>query len=261
MLEWWATSWEKVIAVVGALAGVIGVYFGSKGWKRRKPTYLIRSNNIFSGLEHTVPDVEVKFPGYGQPIKALTVSKIAFWNDGNETIRKQDIVKDDPITIQGKEGIVFLSVSVIESVSPLNKIECKMNQDRSLVTITFEYLDHNQGANIQVFHTGTSNADITLRGTIMGASPIRRKLRGNSPSPPPPIWMGPLMLSVLWVVWGLFRFGVLPTSSTPEPYQPVAREPITVEAAGIGLLIVTIGFAIVHYLTYIPKPFSNIQRQ
>jgi len=27
----------------GGLAGVIGVYFGFKGWKRKKPTYLIHS--------------------------------------------------------------------------------------------------------------------------------------------------------------------------------------------------------------------------
>ena len=137
MLEWWAANWEKVVAIAGTLAGVIGVYFGFNGWKRKKPTYVIRSNNIFSGLEHTIPDVEVKFHGYGLPIKALTVTKIAFWNAGTETIKKQDVVKEDPVTIQGKEGIVLLSVSVLETVSPLNKIDCKLNQDRSLATITF----------------------------------------------------------------------------------------------------------------------------
>jgi hypothetical protein len=82
MLEWWAANWEKVIAIIGTLAGVIGCYFGLKGWKRKKPTYLIRSNNIYSGLEHAIPDVEVTFRGYGQPIQALTVTKIAFWNNG-----------------------------------------------------------------------------------------------------------------------------------------------------------------------------------
>ena len=126
---------------------------------------LIISNNIFSGLEHTVPDVEVKFAGYGQPIKALTVTKIAFWNAGTETIKKQDVVKDDPIAVQGKEGIVFLSASVIECVSPLNKLDCKLKSDRSLVNITFEYLDYNQGGNIQVFHTGYLPSSLILSRT------------------------------------------------------------------------------------------------
>jgi hypothetical protein len=196
MVAWWTANWEKVIAIVGTLAGVIGVYFGSKGWKRKKPRYIICSNNIFSGLEHTIPDVEVKFPGYGPLVKALTVTKIAFWNAGTDTIKKQDVVKDDPISIQAKAGIVFLSASVSEIVSPLNKIDCKVSPDRSLVTITFEYLDYNQGAIIQVFHTGTSNADITLHGTIMGLSPIRRRITLNSRGPRIPKWVVLLIICI-----------------------------------------------------------------
>src|SRR6476620_2792970 len=103
MLEWLANHWEKAIAVLGFVSIPIGFYLSLKGWKRKKPTYLVRHNNIFAGLEHTVPDVEVKFAGYGQPIKSLTVSKIGFWNAGTETIRKQDVVKEDPITIKGDE--------------------------------------------------------------------------------------------------------------------------------------------------------------
>jgi hypothetical protein len=258
MFEWCAANWEKVIAIVGTLVGVIGLYLTLKGWKRKKPTYLLHSNNIFSGLEHTIPDVEVKFAGYGQPINALTVTKIAFWNNGTETLKKQDVVKDDPITIQGKAGIVFLSASIMESVSSLNRVACKVNQDRSLVTITFEYLDHNQGANIQVFHTGTSNADIMLGGTIMGAPPIRRKTRH---APPPPKWVVLLPVFILWLLWGLVALGFL--STTLEPVQPLVRErePITVEALGLGLLIVTACVGIVLYLDYIPKPFSKVLRQ
>jgi hypothetical protein len=259
MLKWWTENWEKVFAIVGTLAGVIGVYFGFKGWKRKKPTYLIRSNNIFSGLEHTIPDVEVKFSGYGQPIKALTVTKIAFWNAGTETLKKQDVVKDDPITIRGKEGVVFLSASVVETVSPLNKIDCKLKQDRSLVTITFEYLDHNQGANFQVFHTGTSNADITFQGTIMGASPIRRKLRGNGSATPPSMWLNWTPIFVLWLLWVLIALGIISTS--PEPVRPDALETISLETAGVALLVLTVGWGVFLYLFHIPKPFSNIFRQ
>jgi hypothetical protein len=246
------------MGIVGILVTVIFGYFGIRGWKRKKPTYLVRSNNIFSGLERTVPDVEVKFRGYGELITALTVTKIAFWNAGNDTLKKQDVVKDDPITIRGKEGTVFLSASVSECVLPLNKIDCKLNQDRSQVTITFEYLDHNQGANMQVFHTGTSNADITMRGTIMGASPIRRHFLSNA-GPQPPIWLGYLPLSILWVFWGLFALGILPTRREPVP--PFEGEAMSVEGLGLVLLGFTVGIGSFHYFTYIPKPFSKIFRQ
>src|SRR6185295_17242605 len=100
MAGWWAANWEKMAAIIGVLIGVIGIYLAFVGWKRKKLMYAMGSNSIFSGLEHTVPDVEVKFAGYGQPITALTVTKIAIWNAGNETIKKQDVVKDDPIVIR-----------------------------------------------------------------------------------------------------------------------------------------------------------------
>lgn len=53
MFMWWIENWEKIIAAVGFVVGVIGVYFGLKGWKRKTPCYVIRSNNLFSGLEHS----------------------------------------------------------------------------------------------------------------------------------------------------------------------------------------------------------------
>src|SRR4051794_13301380 len=98
MAEWWAAHWDRVLTIAGFVLGVIGligIYFSYMGWKRKKPYYLIRSTNIFTGIDHMVPNVEVKFPGYGPTIKALTVTKIALWNAGSETIKKADIVKGD----------------------------------------------------------------------------------------------------------------------------------------------------------------------
>jgi hypothetical protein len=182
MTEWWTTNWGDVIGVTGTVMTVIGVYLSSKGWKRKRPRYVILSNNIFCGLEHTVPDVEVKFAGYGSPVKSLTVTKIAFWNAGTETINRQDVVKENPLSLRAKSGVVILSVSVIERTIPFNKLECGLNRERTEATITFDYLDHNEGALIQVFHSGTGNDDIELRGTIKGARRIQRLSLGSPPS-------------------------------------------------------------------------------
>src|SRR5439155_27204900 len=142
----------------------------------------IRSNNIFSGLERTIPDLEVKFPGYGSPVKALTVTKIAFWNAGTETIDRHDVVKDNPLSFRSKSGVVILSVSVLERTNPFNKLECWLNRERTEATITFDYLDHNDSGLIQIFHSGTGNLDIQLEGTIKGARSIQRR---SLPTPPP----------------------------------------------------------------------------
>src|ERR1022692_2014229 len=123
-MEWWTNNWGNVAGVVGVILAVLGVYLTVKSWKRKIPTYVIRSNNVFKGLENTIPDVEVKFPGYGQPVTSITITKIGFWNAGTETIKRNEVVKDDPIMIRAKDGVVFLSAVIIEAVNPLNKIEC-----------------------------------------------------------------------------------------------------------------------------------------
>src|ERR1022692_2742441 len=105
-MEWWTNNWGNVAGVIGVLLAVLGVYLTVKSWKRKIPTYVIRSNNVFKGLDGTIPDVEVKFAGYGQPVTSITITKIGFWNAGNETIKKNEVVKDDPITIHARRACV-----------------------------------------------------------------------------------------------------------------------------------------------------------
>src|SRR5947209_4957531 len=77
------------------------------------------------------------------------------------------------LTIQGTEGIVILSATIIYAVNDLNKIGVTVNRERTQATITFDYLDRNQGGVIQVFHTGTEKDDLSFKGTIMGPTPIK----------------------------------------------------------------------------------------
>jgi hypothetical protein len=261
-MEWSMNNWGNVAGVVGVVLAILGVYLTIKSWKRKIPTFVIRSNNVFKGLEKTIPDVEVKFPGYGQPVTSVTITKIGFWNPGNETIKKNEVVKDDPIMIRAKEGVVFLSAVIFEAVNPLNKIECTVSKDRSSVSITFDYLDCNQGALIQVFHTGTTDADITMSGTIMGASKIRRFRTANPEQPGPPLWLAAILLGVLWILLGVVASGVLPKGITdPQPLSDREPSGIPIEVAFVILIIATTVIITIYYLTYIPKPFSKVHEK
>jgi hypothetical protein len=256
MVEWWVMHWETVVAIAFGVIGLFGAYYSYMGWKRKKPSYVIRSNNIFKGLEHTVPDVEVKFPGYGPPVAALTITKIGFWNAGSETIKKQDVVKDDPLVIRGKQGVVILSVAIIEAVNPLNKVDCVTSQDRTHAKVTFDYLDKNQGAIIQVFHTGTTNADIAVEGTVMGGSRIRRHARDSPQQGTVPVWMFFILVGVLWGVWAFLATGIVTPSTEPVVVPP--DPPMKVEVFGVLTLGITLLVLAAVYFLYLPKPFSKV---
>ena len=229
MAEWFANNWEKLLNVAGfvlGLLGIVGLVVGFKSWKRKRLSYLSRSNNLFSGLESKYPDVEVSFRGYGDTLKSLTVTKLAIWNSGNDTIRKQDIVKDAPLAIQASPGNIILSVKITDLASPLNKIECTLNKERTRAIVSLDYLDPKQGAVVQVFHSGTSNNDIAITGTLIGPVPIVR-IRAGEPSESRRSNQRSLgLLGAIWVLFFYLTFTFystgndLPTSS--ESYRFLA---------------------------------------
>jgi hypothetical protein len=181
--EWWAANWFNVVGVVLGLLGIPGLWLGWKSWRMKKPVYVISSNNLFSDLGEKVPDVSVRFTGYGDPIKALTVTKIALWNKGNETITKQDMVKEDPLCIKAAEGVVILSASILQTTTPFNKFDLTVNKDRNRVTVGFEYMDESHGVVIQIFHTGKGSEDLHVQGTFKGINGLVRRVLHPRDSP------------------------------------------------------------------------------
>jgi len=260
MFEWLIANWERVVTIVSLVFGAVGVYLTVRSWKRKNPTYLLRSNNIFCGLEHAIPKVEVKFAGYGSPIKALTVTKIAFWNAGTETINKQDVVKDNPPALRASAGIVILAVDIVARTKAYNRVECTVNRERTEATITFDYLDHNEGALFQVFHSGTGNEDIRLDGTIRGAAPMKR--RSLETSPPKRQLSRWLAIPALLVIWAcLALLGLMMMCQPQFLLRPGAFNLLDIITIGLlaffGLFMSAI-IAYGLYVTTVPKTLSKI---
>jgi hypothetical protein len=260
MGDWWTDNWFNVVGVISAIVTILGGYFSLKGWKRKKPTYVIRSNNIFSGLTHTIPDVEVKFAGYGPPLPALTVTKVAFWNAGNETVNKGDIVKTNPLRLLAKPPVVILAVSVLERTTPHNQFDHALKKDRTEASLTFEYLDHNEGALLQVFHTGTGNEDIQIEGTIKGVP----RMRGLPVKSPPfsrhrPRWIVIPALVLPWMCMGILLYMIL-----NPPLLPGGADGVNVFLFipwSLLLVMVSMITGVTGYILYItnpPKPLSKI---
>ena len=106
----------------------------------------------------------------GTSIQNLTVSKVAFWNDGREIINKSDIVDSDPLRIEAVGTCDILDASVIKETNKINQFSIEKVDNKS-VRILFDFLDKKgQGGAVQVIHTGTQSADIKIDGSVKGAS-------------------------------------------------------------------------------------------
>lgn len=78
-----------ILAIIGL---VLAVIFYLKSKKIKSPYYAIRSINLIEDLISKIESLEMLFRG--KPIKNLTVTKLAFWNAGNDTINYQDSISE-----------------------------------------------------------------------------------------------------------------------------------------------------------------------
>lgn len=167
---------------------------------------------------------------------------------------------DNPLSLRAKHGVALLSVSVIERTIPYNKLDTSLNRERTEATITFDYLDHNDGALIQIFHTGSGSDDIQLEGTIKGARSIQRRSLVTPPSLKQlSRWSVLPVVCLTWILLALAGYMMI----NPPHFQPKAGGITLFDTIQIGLLIllgflIGVGAAYGLYITSVPKRLSKI---
>ncbi|MFA5331597.1 MAG: hypothetical protein WC342_04385 [Methanoregula sp.] len=162
-----SSPYFSVLNLVIAIGGIIlAIFFYLRSTKNREPVFAIRTYNILEDYSSKMTGLTINYKA--ETVKDLSVSKIAFWNRGRETIKKSDIPSGDQLRIVAKPGQKILNAEIITPTNSPNKFELSTIEDHGLVRIDFEYLDKNQGGVIQIIHTGTSSEDIAIEGTVMG---------------------------------------------------------------------------------------------
>src|SRR5947209_11443399 len=103
----WLTLLGFMVAVVGFILGII-FYF--KGKKEKIPCYSLWSINIVRDLETKLKGLKVLYAN--SEVQNFTLSKLALWNAGRETINKQDIPEAEPLAVKLINGSKILDVQI-----------------------------------------------------------------------------------------------------------------------------------------------------
>ncbi len=109
--------------------------------------------------------IQVAFQG--KQVHRLTVTHIAFWNNGEATIDKEDISHKTPLSLTAKDGCTILLAEIIASNKPANNFTLETRGGTKI--LSFDYVDYKDGVIIKVYHTGSNINDVDLTGTIRGA--------------------------------------------------------------------------------------------
>jgi len=156
----WAT-W-----VTGAIGTVVSIFLWLRGRKVKAPRYTLEDNNLFEKLPDLVPDLKVEYKG--EQIANLTIAKVRFWNAGTDTIDDTDVVQ--PIVIEAQGECKIISAKLLSANQEANDFKCGPPQADGLrVTISFRYLDYNEGGKVQIAHTGTGKESLKLTGRVKQA--------------------------------------------------------------------------------------------
>ena len=163
--------WTLILSLIFGV--IISRYFYLKGQKKRIPTYMVRTINLIRGNIQKIGVVDILYSK--EKIDNLSVSKIALWNDGKETINSTDIAQKEPIRLVINENYIFLDVKILFQKNNANDFIAKISDDKKSINILFDYFEFEEGIVIQTFHTGSSSYDITVEGKVKSVKEIYRK--------------------------------------------------------------------------------------
>lgn len=154
---------------VGTFIGIIGIliaiyqYFSSA---KAIPTFQYFGQNIISNNKNLLPS-EVSVLYNGSVVDRLSLTYIAFWNDGKATIRSSDIAEKYPLSFTFRNGII-LNSEIIKTTKKSIDAHIEISRtENSKLNFGFSYLDARDGFLIKVLHT-SDFIKPEFGGAIMG---------------------------------------------------------------------------------------------
>ncbi len=173
MYELLGQHWFSLVSLLLNVMLAVVLYLKSR--RTKEPRFAMRSNKLLGDPTSRLEALEVRYAG--QRITNLTITRVAFWNNGKATIHGQDIAAADPLLLKMRGDCTVLDLQLLSVTNPVNQFTAKMTPDSSGVAVSFDYLDRGEGGIVQILHTGRSSLDLTLAGTIKGAGkPHRHKV-------------------------------------------------------------------------------------
>jgi hypothetical protein len=154
--------------VVGIVAGavitaLVAWAFHRWGTPSRRPTYVVTGNRVVAGDPKR--GIEVTFRGERVPVVSRTL--VAVWNDGREPIRQVDVPNSAPLTIHVDGADRILDMTIVAVTRPEIGFHARVEPPRQVV-LSFDHLDHKDGATVEILHTGPNPYRVGLTGDVIG---------------------------------------------------------------------------------------------
>jgi len=186
-----------VLAIVFFVATVVlAVVLAVKFAKKRQPVWAYETTKLI-GLGSNAPS-ELKLTFNEQSVTDVYRTRVILFNKGNEPILKGNVTES--IAIHFKGANILRQPTILAKSRKGIELSAKqvVTGGDDAIEISFKYLDHNDGAVIEVLHT--TYQDIKPSGNIIGTSEIHF-IGEFAPNPDRPLRR--TIMRVIMVLFGL----------------------------------------------------------
>lgn len=164
--------WNIIFLLIG-IAGLLFGYFSyRKSKKIKRVSYFQKSINLIKDNISDLKGLNITYKGTS--IENLTLTNFALWNEGTETINKEDIALKNVLKIVAKGEIKILEYISYEK-NKSNNFTFELNKEQNILFIDFDYFDKDEGIVLRIYHTGKSDNDLNIEGDFKGIKGLFKK--------------------------------------------------------------------------------------
>jgi hypothetical protein len=171
---------KRYLPYIGPLIGLTGVslalYFHAQSIQERVPTFYVGQPRavIVDARGPTSSELQVLYRGrrVDSSVSAVTAY---IWNAGKLPIRSSDVL-GGPVSIELGADSEILEARVLRVSRQVVKLATGQVSDtaKNFLPLTFDILEEDDGAAIQLIYAGDPNTPVSVKGTIVGAASLRR---------------------------------------------------------------------------------------
>ncbi|HDV5598712.1 TPA: hypothetical protein RI806_003363 [Vibrio cholerae] len=167
----WLGIWGIVIGVCGLLSSF---YFYNESVKSREPFFLeepIRSLIVEAESMKSFPLQIVSRDG--KPVeKDISSIRAYFWNDGAESIKRDNILKNIYIQLLS-DDVEIIDVKILKTSRPdIVKPQISL-LEKDKIGVDFDILESDDGFSMQILYAGDSASLIQVGGVVEGSKTIQ----------------------------------------------------------------------------------------
>ena len=126
-----------------------------------------------SGWSMFDPERRAKAPPEPKLVVRPTVTRVAFWNAGTNTIRAADVSQTVPFRVVGFADTVVLDVRIVRRTSAGGGLRVSPSADGEF-TLDFDYLRPGAGGLFAVYHAETSERAVGVTGELVEGAELQR---------------------------------------------------------------------------------------